>query len=144
MAFDEVDVKAAALKARVSRYPARTVFLVTKIRPATAAEMSAASVDTKKEEAEKALPTVTVPADKQSALLIEGAPSQKAPLWEPKATTARCKLTIDSAGKVLELETGTQLCETVDWSKFSYKPTLQRGKPATVSTEVEVRFEPRT
>jgi hypothetical protein len=144
MAFDEVDVKAAVLKARVSRYPARTVFLVTKIRLATPAETSAASADAKVDAEEKALPTVAVPADKQRALLIEGAPPQKAPLWDPKAAPTRCKLVIGPTGKVSDLETGAQLCESVDWTRFSYKPTLQRGKPVNVSTEVEVRFDPRT
>jgi hypothetical protein len=138
--FDEVDVKAAVLKARVSRYPARTVFLVTKLRPATAEEIAAAPKETPKEED---LPSITVPAAKQRALLIEGPTTQTAPLWEPAGKTVSCKLIIDTKGKVLELETGAQLCEIVDWSKFSYKPTLQAGKPINVKTEVEVVFEPR-
>ena len=58
-------------------------------------------------------------------------------------STAKCKLTIDEEGKVSELDTGAQLCETIDWTKFHYKPTMQKGQPAIVKTEVEVKFEPR-
>ena len=35
LAFDAVEAQAAVLRARVKRYPARRVFLVTRIRPAT-------------------------------------------------------------------------------------------------------------
>src|SRR5271157_6030383 len=138
LAFDAIDSQAAVLRARVKRYPARPVFLVTRISPVT-------STEPKKEAAveEKKIPEVSVAADKQSALLIEGSPVQTAPLWQPEGGTATCKVVIDPEGKISDLESGAQLCETVAWSKFRYKPTVQGGHPVKVKTEVEVRFEPR-
>lgn len=47
LAFDAIDVQAEALRARVKRYPARAIFLVTRIRPATAEEISAAAAKAK-------------------------------------------------------------------------------------------------
>ena len=41
------------------------------------------------------------------------------------------------------IKSGAQLCETVPWSQFRYRPTVQGGHPVQVKTEVEVRFEPR-
>ena len=92
---------------------------------------------------EKDVPEVSVAADKQRAFLIEGSPVQTAPLWEPAGGTVSCKVTIDPQGKISELESGAQLCETVAWSKFRYQPPVQGGHPVKVRTEVEVRFEPR-
>jgi hypothetical protein len=143
--FDAIDSQAAILRATVKRHPARTVFLVTRIGPVTSKESGAASAEPKKEAAaeEKDIPEVAVAADKQRALLIEGSPVQPAPLWEPEGGTVRCKVVIDPEGKISELESTAQLCETVPWSKFRYKPTVQGGHPVKVSTEVEVRFEAR-
>jgi hypothetical protein len=50
---------------------------------------------------------------------------------------------IGPEGKISEMESGAQLCETVPWSKFRYQPPVQGGHPVKVKTEVEVRFEPR-
>jgi hypothetical protein len=136
LAFDALDSNASLLRERIRRYPARPVFLVTKIEPAEEGTKKAAD---EKEEA----PIVSVPGDTQRALLIEGSPVQAAPLWEPAGRTIRCKLIIDAEGKVSELETGAQLCESVPWSTFRYKPTVRGGRPVQVRTEVEVRFEPR-
>jgi hypothetical protein len=143
--FDAIDSQAAILRATVKRHPARTVFLVTRIGPVTSKESGAASAEPKKEAAaeEKDIPEVAVAADKQRALLMEGSPVQPAPLWEPEGGTVRCKVVIDPEGKISELESTAQLCETVPWSKFRYKPTVQGGHPVKVSTEVEVRFEAR-
>ncbi len=138
MSFEEVDVKASALRGRVSRYPARPIILVTKIQSAPATKEEKAAADK-----EDALPIVSVPAEKQKALLIEGATTQPAPIWEPAAGTVRCKVVIGSDGKISELETGAQLCEAVQWSKFRYQPPVQGGKPVKVRTEVEVKYEPR-
>ena len=49
LAFDAIDADVSVLRARVKRYPARPVFLVTRIRPATSAESSAVSAEPKKE-----------------------------------------------------------------------------------------------
>lgn len=143
--FDAIDAQAEVLRARVKRYPARPVFLVTRIRPATSTESSAASAALKKGVGVEAtnIPEVSVAGDKQRALLIEGPSVQTAPLWEPAGGTVRCKVVIDPEGKVSELESGTQLCETVAWSQFRYQPPIQRGHPVKVRTEIEVRFEPR-
>jgi hypothetical protein len=54
-----------------------------------------------------------------------------------------CKVVIDPQGKISELESTAQLCETVPWSQFRYQPPVQGGHPVKVRTEVEVRFEPR-
>jgi hypothetical protein len=145
LAFDEIDANASLLRARVQRYPARSVFLVTRIRPATAAESSAAAGESKKDAAgeEKNIPEVSVTADKQRALLIEGPTVQTAPLWEPGGGTVRCKVVIGTDGKISDLDTGAQLCETVTWSQFRYQPPVQGGHPVKVRTEVEVRFDPR-
>jgi len=50
---------------------------------------------------------------------------------------------INSKGKISELDTGVQLCEAVPWSQFTYQPPVRGGHPVKVSTEVEVKFEPR-
>lgn len=135
VSFDAIASTASLVRNRVKRYPARPLFLVTRIQPATA--------DAKKEADESNISEVSVAADKQSALLIEGPTVQVAPLWQPAGGTVSCKVVIDSQGKVSELETGTQLCEAVPWSQFRYQPPVRAGHPVKVSTEVEVRFEPR-
>jgi hypothetical protein len=142
LAFDVTDSDVNTLRAKVKRYPARPVFLVTRIEPVTIAADSAKQKK-ETEAAQKEAPEVTVPADKQRALLIEGPTALTAPLWEPAGGTARCKVVIDEVGKIAELNTGAQLCETVPWSQFRYKPTIKSGHAARVNTEVEVRFDPR-
>jgi hypothetical protein len=136
LAFDATDSYASSLRAKVNRFPARAVFLVTKIEPVT---------DQKKEAdaADKDAPKVDVPADKQRALLVEGPTVLPAPLWEPEGGTAHCKVVIDEAGKIAELNSGAQLCETVPWSQFRYQPTMKAGHAVRVNTEVEVRFDPK-
>jgi hypothetical protein len=138
LAFDVIDGNASVLRTKVQRYPARPVFLVTRIEPVTSKDNSAGSA-----KPEKDIPEVSVAAEKQSAFLIEGPTVQTAPLWEPAGGTLRCKVVIDSEGKVSELLSGTQLCEAVPWSKYRYQPPVQGGHPVQVKTEVEVRFEPR-
>jgi hypothetical protein len=134
--FDALGANASLLRARVKRYPARAVFLVTRIEPVTSPKKAAAVED-------KDIPEISVAGDKQRAFLIAGSPVQTAPLWEPAGGTVRCKVVIDAEGKVSELETGAQLCEAVPWSQFRYQPPVQRGHPVKVKTEVEARFEPR-
>ncbi|HEY3439499.1 MAG TPA: hypothetical protein VGK29_02050 [Paludibaculum sp.] len=137
MSFDEADTKAAVLRGRMARYPARPIIMVSKITPV--------SGEPKKDDSEKYkdTPTVTTAADKQKALLVEGTSVLTAPLWEPEAKSIKCKVIINPEGKISELETGAQLCEAIQWDKFRYKPTLQSGKPVNVKTEVEVTYEPR-
>jgi hypothetical protein len=137
LGFDVVDSHTTTLRTRVRRYPARPVFLVTQLLP-VAAKANGADKSAEDED----LPEITVPADKQRALLIEGPATLPAPLWEPAAGTVSCKVSI-SAGKVSELDTGAQLCESVPWSQFRYQPTLKGGHPVKVKTEVAVHFEPR-
>jgi hypothetical protein len=109
LAFDVTDSHTTSLRAKVKRYPARAVFLVTRIQPATSA---ADSAKPKRDTGagEKEAPEVSVPADKQRALLIDGPTVLTAPLWEPAGGTARCKVVIDEEGKIAELNTGAQLC----------------------------------
>jgi hypothetical protein len=133
--FAVVDSHVTTLHSRVKRYPARPVFLVTQLLPVTSKD----STETKDDQD---IPEISVPADKQLALLIEGPKALSAPLWEPTASTVRCKVFI-TEGKVSELDTGAQLCETVPWSQFRYQPTAKGGHPVKVKTEVEVHFEPR-
>jgi len=142
LAFDLTDAYVTSLRARVKRFPARPLFLVTRIQPVTSAADSAKQ---KKGTGagEKEAPEVSVPADKQRALLVEGPTVLTAPLWEPAGGTARCKVVIDEEGRIAELDSGAQLCETVPWSQFRYKPTVKGGHPVRVNTEVEVRFDPR-
>jgi len=137
-AMDVIGLDAQALRNRVNRYPARTVFLVTKIQPVKPAEGAA-----EKKEDKKDIPEVEVPADKQRALLVEGPTVLPAPLWDTKATAVTCKITIGTDGKVATLDTGKQLCEIVPWAQYRYQPPVKAGKPVKVSTEVEVRFEAR-
>jgi len=140
LAFDMTDSYSNSLRARVKRYPARPVFLVMQIQLATSAD----SAKQKKDEAsDKEAPVVSVPAEKQRALLVEGPASLPAPLWDPAGGTHRCKVIIDEEGKIAELDSGAQLCEAVPWSQFRYKPTLKGGHPVKVNTEVEVRFDAR-
>jgi hypothetical protein len=136
LAFDVTDSYSNSLRAKVNRFPARPVFLVTRIQPADSSKE-------KKEAEEKEAPNVSVPADKQKALLVEGPTSLPAPLFAPDGGTARCKVVVDGEGKIAELHSGSQLCEAVPWSQFRYKPTLKGGSPVSVNTEVEVRFEAR-
>jgi hypothetical protein len=140
LSFDETDSYSNSLRAKVKRFPARAVFLVTRIQPVTA---GADSEKQKNNSGEKEAPKVSVPADKQRALLVEGPTALGAPLWEPAGGTARCKVVIDEEGKIAELDSGAQLCETVPWSQFRYQPTVKGGHPVRVNTEVEVRFDPR-
>jgi len=142
LAFDVTDLHAKTLCTRVKRYPARPVFLVTRIKPVVVDDAAAA---TKKAAAAAAadIPEITVPGDKQRALLVTAPTTLTAPLWAPAGGTAKCKLVVDTEGKVSDLETGSQLCEGVPWEQYCYKPTVQKGHPVKVSTEVEVRFEPR-
>jgi hypothetical protein len=139
LAFDVTDSYSNSLRAKVKRYPARPVFLVTGIQPVTSAADSAKQ----KKDAGAVEKEISVPADKQRALLVEGSTVLTAPLWEPSGGTARCKVVIDEEGKIAELDSGAQLCETVPWSQFRYKPTVRGGHPVGVNTEVEVRFDPR-
>jgi hypothetical protein len=143
--FDVVDLQSQVLAVRVKRYPARPVFLVTRISPVTPAGKGAGSAAPKKEPAaeEKNIPVVSVAADKQRAFLIEGPAVQTAPLWAPAGDTVHCKVVINPEGKISELETGMQLCEAVPWPQFRYRPPVKNGHPVKVETEVEVRFEPR-
>ncbi|MDP3000779.1 MAG: hypothetical protein Q8N47_25070 [Bryobacterales bacterium] len=145
LAFDETDGHISVLRARVKRYPARPVLLVTRLTPVPSKEGGDASAEAKKvaEAEEKDIPEVSVAADKQRALLIEGPTVLPAPLWEPAGGTVRCKVIIGKEGKISELETGAQLCEIAPWSQFRYQPPVQGGRPVKVKTEVEVRYEPR-
>jgi hypothetical protein len=145
LSFDALDATVSLVRARVKRYPARPLLLVTRIQPATSGESTAASTEPKKSAAaeDENIPEVSVAADKQRAFLIEGPAVQPAPLWEPAGGTVRCKVVINPEGKIAELETGVQLCETVPWSQFRYQPPVKGGHPVKVKTEVEERFEPR-
>lgn len=135
LAFDMTDSYSNSLRAKVKRFPARAVFLVTKIQPADDSAK-------KKDDGDKEAPSVAVPAEKQAALLVEGPKALPAPLWEPAGGTARCKVVIDEEGKIAELDSGAQFCEAVPWSQYRYKPTLKGSQPVRVNTEVEVHFEP--
>jgi hypothetical protein len=137
LSLDTLDGFSNSLRAKVNRFPARAVFLVTRIEPVTDTAKEKKDVDSNK----KMAPEVTVPADKQRALLIEGPTVLPAPLWEIAGGTARCKVVIDEEGKIAELNSGAQLCETVPWSQYRYHPTVQGGHPVRVKTEVEVRFD---
>jgi len=141
--FDEIDGRASALRARVKRYPARPVFLVMEMNPATAAERAASADREAGTEGNKEnIPEVSVAAEKQRASLIAGPTVLTAPLWDPAGGTVRCPVVIDPAGKISELGTGMQLCEAVPWYQFRYRPFAQAGRPAKVKTEVEVCFKP--
>jgi len=142
LAMDLSSSRAKSLHDKVKRFPGRAVFLVTKIEPATSPS-DTAKQNRDAPEAEKEPAEVSVPADKQRTLLVEGPTVLSAPLWEPSGGTARCKVIIDEEGKIAELNSGAQLCETVPWSQFRYKPAMKGGHPARVNTEVEVRFDPR-
>ena len=145
LAFDDIDAQASVLRTRVNRYPARPLFLVARIRPATEEEITKASGEAKKvDTAEgKKIPQVEIAWEKERASLTNGQLVQTAPLWDPKGGTAQCKVVIDTDGKISELETGMQLCESVEWSEFRFQPLVQAGHPVKVETEVEIRFEPR-
>lgn len=138
LGMDEIGPTASIVRTMVKRYPARPLFLVTRIQAVP--EVVGAS---KKDAEDKNIREIDVPAEKQRASLIEGPSVQPAPLWEPAGGMVSCKLLINPEGKVSELETGTQLCEAVPWSQFRYQPAVQGGRPVKVRTEVAVRFEPR-
>lgn len=137
--FDVLDGYTSVLRARVKRYPARPVLLVTRLQPAASDTAEPTDAESKKQ----GIPEVSVAAETQRASLIEGPSVQTAPLWEPAGGTVLCPVIINPEGKVSQLETGMQLCEAVPWSQFRYQPPVQRGRAVKVKTEVEVRFEPR-
>ena len=139
--LDAIGLNAQVLRTRVNRYPARPVFLVTRLQAATSTESGAEKKDATAKG--KNVPEVSVAAAKQRALLIEGPPVQTAPLWDPKGGAVNCRVIIGPDGKIAALDTGKQLCEIVPWSQYRYQPPVQGGHPVKVSTEVEVRFEPR-
>jgi hypothetical protein len=144
LAFDQIDLNAEVLRVRVQRYPARAVFLVTRIQQVESKEGGSSAAAKKGVKAkEKEIPEVEVPGAKQSALLIATPPVQTAPLWDPKAEAIACKVIIGPDGNIGELLTGKQLCEFVDWSKYNYQPPTKAGHPVKVCTEVEVKFKPR-
>jgi len=144
LAMDELESDATALRTMVQRYPARPVFLVSRIQLVTSKE-GGASGESKSDAAaeEKNIPEVSVAEDKEKASLIEGPTVQTAPLWQPAGGTVHCNVLIGKEGKISDLETGMQLCESVPWSQFRYQPLIQKGHPVKVRTEVEVRFDPR-
>ncbi len=144
LAFDAIDTQSGFVCSVIKRHPARPLFLVTKIQEATAEE-GASAAGKKKDEAQKdgKFREVTVPAEKQRALLVESAPAQMAPLFQPAGGKENCKVFIDPEGKVSELLSTRPLCEAVDWGKYRYKPTVSGGGPVYVNSEVEVRFDPR-
>ncbi len=137
LAIDVTDSYTNSLRAKVKRYPARPVFLVTRMHAVDSTKKKDAETE------EKEAPKLTVPADKQKALLVEGPTVLPAPLWEPTGGSAHCKVIIDEEGKIAQLDSGAQLCETVPWSQFRYQPTVKSGHPVRLNSEVEVRFEPR-
>jgi len=143
LAMDELDADATALRTMVQRYPARPIFLVSRVQLVTSKEGNGGESKTDAAAEEKNIPEVSVAEDKQKASLIEGPTVQTAPLWQTAGGTVHCKVLIDQAGKVSELETGMQLCESVPWSQFRYQPLVQKGHPVKVRTEVEVRFDAR-
>ena len=142
LAFDVTDGRVSVLQARIKRYPARPIFLVQRLTPVASAAGAAEPKENAESDDQEGA-EVSVPAEKQRALLIESRPPVTAPLWEPAASTTSCRVIINKEGKVSKLDTGAQLCEAVDWSRFRYKPTLKAGHAVDVKTEVEVRFEPR-
>jgi hypothetical protein len=139
--FNVVDSYSTSLRNKVKRFPARPVFLVDRIQPVTGADAAKPGEDAgaDKPEAEQ----ISVPSEKQSALLDKGPTVLTAPLWEPTGETVRCKVVIDQEGKIAELDSGTELCESVPWSQFRYRPTVKSGHPVKVNTEVEIRFDPQ-
>jgi hypothetical protein len=139
LGFDVVDSYSTSLCSKVKRFPARPVFMVTQIKPAT----DSAKQKNDAAAADKDAPHISVPADKQRALLAEGPTVLTAPLWEPTGGTVHCKVGIDEDGKIAELNSGSQLCEAVPWSQFRYRPTLKGGHAVGVDTDVEIRFDPR-
>ena len=141
LAFDVTDGHSSVLRTRVKRHPARPIFLVRKLVLVTSKDGAAGSPEVNTEDASD---EITVPAEKQRALLIAGPTVQSAPLWEPAGGNVRCKVTVSKEGKISGIDTGAQLCEAVPWSEFRYQPTVKHGHPVGVKTEVEVRFEPRT
>jgi hypothetical protein len=139
LAFDVVDSYSTSLCAKVKRFPARPVFMVTQIKPVTDSAKQKEDAGAAEKEAQE----ISVPPDKQRALLVAGPTVLTAPLFEPTGGTVHCKVVIDEEGKIAELDSGSQLCEAVQWSQFRYKPTVKGGHPVRVNTEVEIRFDAR-
>lgn len=139
LSFDVVDSYSTSLCAKVKRFPARPVFMVAQIMPVTNSGKQTKDSGTD----EKEVHEVSVPADKQRALLVAGPTVLTAPLWDPTGETVHCKVVIDEEGKIAELDSGSELCESVPWIQFRYQPPVKGGHPVRVNTEVEVRFDSR-
>jgi hypothetical protein len=140
IAMDDAQLDSTALRTVIQRHPARPVFLVAKI---TAVADDASAADRKKTDDDDKTPSITMPAAKAKAMLVDGPATFPAPLWAADGDTVTCKVTIDTEGKISALDTGKQLCEYAPWAQFHYKPTMQGGKPVKVDTEVEVKYDAR-
>ena len=140
LAFDVTDGYSSTLRAKVNRFPARPVFLVTKIEPAPADDRRRKRKPPPVRRKCRQSPFQPISKRRFSSKVPT---TLTAPLWDPAGGTARCKVVIDEDGKIAELDSGAQLCETIPWSQFRYKPTLKSGHPVKVITEVEVNFDPR-
>ena len=116
LSMDGLDATVSLVRARLKRYPARPLFLVTKIRPATDEETAAAPP-----EAAKAGPEVEVAPEKQRALLVEGSAVQPAPLWEPKAEPSAAKSSSPPMAKSMSSPPASS----------SVKPS--RGRPSAIN-----------
>ena len=140
LAFDVVDSYSTSLCAKVKRFPARPVFLVASDPARYRSPMRNRGGCRGRGQGN----TESLRSGGQTTRSPGGGSHRPtAPLWEPSGGTVRCKVVIDEEGKIAELDSGTQLCESVPWSQFRYQPTLKGGHPVRVNTEVEIRFDPR-
>jgi hypothetical protein len=91
VSFDAVDPLASTVRPRVKRYPARPLFLVTRIEPATSTDTASAQVDKDAAVDPDSVPEVSGPAEKERASMIQGPAVQKAPLWDPEGVRTIAK-----------------------------------------------------
>jgi hypothetical protein len=73
---------------------------------------------------------VLIPHYASNIPLDNSALRRQHPLEEPAGGTVRCKVVINPKGKVSELVTGIQLCETVPWSQFRYQLRSSGATPS--------------
>ena len=78
----------------------------------------------------RSIPEVSVAADKQRALLIEGPTVLTAPLWEPAGDTVRCKVVIDQEGKISELEPARNSVRACRGLSFVISPRSRVATPS--------------
>jgi len=131
LALDLADSYANSLRDRVKRFPARPVFLVTKLEPVSGAT-EAAKQGNDVATADRG-PEVSIPADKQRALLIEAPPSWVRRFGNPRAERLAAE---SSSTRKARLRSSTVARNCARLCRGLSSVTSPRSKPGTLSESI--------